>query len=338
MCRREEESDDPWMEEIEPVKPPEEVIEYLHSLTQLPVYEDNEDDYSDQDTMASKTNTTSHVQNMSDGLARTPKRGRREPAIRQTSLDRYFQQLPESAPIPKSSSHVFLDDDENGSFCRVDIDQKRVIFKRNETYLVNEHFCTIEKLFRKGIYIKAKCKVFMPLSEVTFLDTKVLVGLGMSHCYYHTDLHLNSLVDKRVKDSTQVPQSSLRYAAASEVKPNRNIVKRKDVDISFEFDTKKLPLIAIGNCVRSLDLFAGCGGFSIGMQQAGFKPTAACESDYHAAASYRVNHGSNCFVYEEDVAQFLKKVDEDDPVYPKRGDFEHIHASSPCGPFSKVSV
>lgn len=40
-----------------------------------------------------------------------------------------------------------------------------------------------------------------------------------------------------------------------------------------------------------IDLFAGCGGGSIGFRQAGFSPVAAIEIDVNAAAAYEVNLG-----------------------------------------------
>jgi DNA (cytosine-5)-methyltransferase 1 len=41
-----------------------------------------------------------------------------------------------------------------------------------------------------------------------------------------------------------------------------------------------------------IDLFAGCGGLSLGLEQAGFRPLAFCELSAHAAESYRANRES----------------------------------------------
>lgn len=38
-----------------------------------------------------------------------------------------------------------------------------------------------------------------------------------------------------------------------------------------------------------IDLFAGCGGLSLGLEQAGFRPLAFCELSAHAAESYTAN-------------------------------------------------
>ena len=52
---------------------------------------------------------------------------------------------------------------------------------------------------------------------------------------------------------------------------------------------QKLARIAAGGRPRVLDLFAGCGGLSLGFHSAGFKIAAAVEFDPFAAAS----HGRN---------------------------------------------
>ena len=52
---------------------------------------------------------------------------------------------------------------------------------------------------------------------------------------------------------------------------------------------QKIARLAAGGCPRVLDLFAGCGGLSLGFHTAGFKLAAAVEIDAAAAAS----HGHN---------------------------------------------
>ena len=42
--------------------------------------------------------------------------------------------------------------------------------------------------------------------------------------------------------------------------------------------------------IKTIDLFAGCGGFSCGIEKAGFKITSAVEFDKTIAESYQSNH------------------------------------------------
>jgi len=55
---------------------------------------------------------------------------------------------------------------------------------------------------------------------------------------------------------------------------------------------QKLARLAAGGRPRVLDLFAGCGGLSLGYQAAGFEVVAAVENDPDAARSHGLNfHG-----------------------------------------------
>ncbi len=57
---------------------------------------------------------------------------------------------------------------------------------------------------------------------------------------------------------------------------------------------QKIARIAAGGRPRVLDLFAGCGGLSLGFHAAGFKLAAAVEIDSDAAASHGLNfHGGD---------------------------------------------
>ena len=47
--------------------------------------------------------------------------------------------------------------------------------------------------------------------------------------------------------------------------------------------TEKLRRIRSGQAPRYMDLFAGCGGISLGFLTAGFQPVASVELDGHAA-------------------------------------------------------
>lgn len=56
----------------------------------------------------------------------------------------------------------------------------------------------------------------------------------------------------------------------------------------------KMQRLAVGKTPRAVDLFAGCGGISLGFQKAGFSISAAVEMDPHAALSHAMNFYRNC--------------------------------------------
>ena len=87
-----------------------------------------------------------------------------------------------------------------------------------------------------------------------------------------------------------------------------------------------------------LELFAGCGGMTCGLNKAGFNVKYAVENNPTAAATLRSNHvKDNMMIFEEDVRLFLDKVKDEAAGYPRLDDVDHIHASPPCQGFSKAN-
>lgn len=67
----------------------------------------------------------------------------------------------------------------------------------------------------------------------------------------------------------------------------------------------RLPLHAK---MRSLDLFAGCGGLSCGLHASGLVESKwAVERDKEAAKAFSKNF-PGCAVFEEDVSEWFKKL------------------------------
>jgi DNA (cytosine-5)-methyltransferase 1 len=56
----------------------------------------------------------------------------------------------------------------------------------------------------------------------------------------------------------------------------------------------KIARLEQGHRPRVLDLFAGCGGLSLGLQRAGFEIMAGLDSDPHASASHALNFHARC--------------------------------------------
>jgi DNA (cytosine-5)-methyltransferase 1 len=62
----------------------------------------------------------------------------------------------------------------------------------------------------------------------------------------------------------------------------------------YDYVQAKIARLERGGEPRVLDLFAGCGGLSLGLQRAGFEILAGLDSDPHAAASHALNFHEGC--------------------------------------------
>jgi DNA (cytosine-5)-methyltransferase 1 len=82
-----------------------------------------------------------------------------------------------------------------------------------------------------------------------------------------------------------------------------------------------------------LDLFAGCGGLSVGLAEAGIDVRWANEIDAYAAETYRQSH-PGCSVFEEDIALFYRRLLDCDDGLPRPGDVDLIAGGPPCQGFS----
>lgn len=78
---------------------------------------------------------------------------------------------------------------------------------------------------------------------------------------------------------------------------------------------------------KVIDLFAGCGGFSVGFQQAGFQIVKAVEFDKQIANSYSQNHAGIQMLAED-----IGKVDNED--YFSEYEADIIIGGPPCQGFS----
>ncbi|MCW2276527.1 DNA (cytosine-5-)-methyltransferase [Rhodoblastus acidophilus] len=102
---------------------------------------------------------------------------------------------------------------------------------------------------------------------------------------------------------------------------------------------KKLARIRAGAPVRSLDLFAGCGGLSLGFHAAGFALRGAVEFDPDAARSYGLNFhgGERAHSLARDITQtqpqdFAKEL----KLGPVADAFDVLVGGPPCQAFARV--
>lgn len=86
--------------------------------------------------------------------------------------------------------------------------------------------------------------------------------------------------------------------------------------------------------LHAVDLFSGCGGLSLGLQQAGFAVAAAVEVDCKAQETYRLNH-PNVRLYAQDI----RELDPSEVLKAaglKPGDLDLLAGCPPCQGFSRL--
>jgi DNA (cytosine-5)-methyltransferase 1 len=85
--------------------------------------------------------------------------------------------------------------------------------------------------------------------------------------------------------------------------------------------------------VTVFDLFAGCGGLSSGLAEAGLDVKWANELWKPAADTYRRTHRQTT-LYEEDVSELLARVLSERNGFPARGEVDIVAGGPPCQGFS----
>lgn len=104
------------------------------------------------------------------------------------------------------------------------------------------------------------------------------------------------------------------------------------------FFQRKLSRLERGGRPRVLDLFAGCGGLSLGFQAAGFAISAAVEHDPDASRSHGQNFhgGAEKHCTARDVCSPLEGLVADLNLGPVAEAFDVIVGGPPCQAFARV--
>ncbi len=114
---------------------------------------------------------------------------------------------------------------------------------------------------------------------------------------------------------------------------------------SMSVFSEKLRRIQAGGPIRSMDLFAGCGGISLGFLTAGFSPIASVEIEPYAALSHGMNFGVKSSlgdhpghhvardVTKEDPESIFKELGIHGPVYDQ---VDVLVGGPPCQAFARV--
>src|SRR5947209_2921599 len=104
----------------------------------------------------------------------------------------------------------------------------------------------------------------------------------------------------------------------------------------------KIERLRGGQRPRVLDLFAGCGGISLGYDRVGFQIVSALELDPLAAASHRLNFQGSLDVAPAELSRDSTKVDPEDLIEefaagePVNSVVDIIVGGPPCQAFARV--
>jgi len=139
------------------------------------------------------------------------------------------------------------------------------------------------------------------------------------------------LLDKNISSSTLLKDCNLSGNILTRLKRNEYISMESiekictylscSVDSILEFDSHK--------ALNIIDLFAGCGGLSLGFEMTGFNIPLAIERDEWAAETYKYNH-SNTKVLTEDITQIYNFHS----ILPENTKIDGIIGGPPCQGFS----
>lgn len=85
---------------------------------------------------------------------------------------------------------------------------------------------------------------------------------------------------------------------------------------------------------RAIDLFSGCGGFTLGLKRAGFDVVGAVEIDSLAAEIYSKNH-PEVHLWQRDIRKLTApKILKE--LCLKRGELDLLAGYPPCQGFSAM--
>ncbi|XP_076753766.1 DNA methyltransferase 1a isoform X1 [Xylocopa sonorina] len=179
-------------------------------------------------------------------------------------------------------------------------------------------------------------KCYLAYSENLNQPVDVWTAAGPNRFYF------NEIYNVQEKTFDEPPYHAISIGNYGKSKGNLKF-KGKKTEESEKRAVVNKPVEYISKKLKTLDVFAGCGGLSEGLHQAGVAETLwAIEKEEPAAYAYRLNN-PNSTVFIEDCNVLLKKVmdgnttDEIGQKLPQKGQVELLCGGPPCQGFSGMN-
>ncbi|KAK0063574.1 DNA (cytosine-5)-methyltransferase 1 [Biomphalaria pfeifferi] len=179
-------------------------------------------------------------------------------------------------------------------------------------------------------YIRGKCTVMYQENLLESLDDYFL---GTSDRFY-----FNESYNSQSREFEDPPRIARLMGSKGKGK-GKGKGKSSDKQDTQTEESKKVEI----HKLRTLDVFAGCGGLSEGLHQAGMAETRwAIEKEQPAAQAFRLNNPS-CVVFTDDCNLLLQRVMQGEKTnelgqkLPQKGDVELLCGGPPCQGFSGMN-
>ena len=240
----------------------------------------------------------------------------------------------------KKRFQIHSDNSDEQNICQVDIKSvrfKNKLFEKGKCYRYKEK---INKRSKIDVILGitrfcsdkvAQCVLVIPF-EQTFLGEMFKEETIREHKF-------DFLSHMRVHDTTvYAPLTFFRKEALPSIPTWVYEPETRGNWNSFAYykSARKIKVQKRQNKARVLDLFAGCGGMSLGFEKAGLSIAKAVELDRSAVETYAASH-ERVSIFPGDVNEFLKKCKEDEEYRKQIGIIHHVHASPPCQGFSTAN-
>ncbi|CAK9821528.1 DNA (cytosine-5)-methyltransferase PliMCI [Anthophora retusa] len=156
--------------------------------------------------------------------------------------------------------------------------------------------------------------------------------------------YFNEAYNVQKKTFDEPPYHAIKIGKSSKSKGNQKFKGKKTDEYEKKaLVNKPVEYNRISKKLKTLDVFAGCGGLSEGLNQAGVTESLwAIEKEVPAAYAYRLNN-PNATVFIEDCNILLQKVmngevtDEFGQKLPQKGQVELLCGGPPCQGFSGMN-